>query len=609
MEVMVEVDNYQEMIDKLYALSKDEKLRQRFKAICDPKTGYSLVSKSRVRRLDSGEIVAARKFCEIHGGSLHDVKQDSNISEPTKPKKVLSPPKRTLEPQQYSPNPPASAQPQPEPQAEPGEEEFQRLISELSKAPDEANLIDVSFPSLGARDYLDHQRIGIRWLLTPKPNGMVGGILADEPGLGKTVQALIAAKLLGLPVLVATPASTVENWSREAEMAGMDMENIHICSWEGLKNWTEEIKRNGKGTKTFKAKGFITEEDFVFIGDESHYLQTITSVRCQKTLAVINSGHCKGVFLLTGTPMPNALPKNIFPLLLMVEHPLTLDQRNFEIRYCNGKLKSMMVKGREVRFWDIDGAKNLDEMARLIAPYILLRYKRECVQLPPKTKIVQWCELEQEDKDTYEAELKAMREKYLDRVEREEIMANAAVQLGQLRQAASFAKVNYAVKMALDLVSKGNQVIVFTWFKETAVRLAEKLGCEMISGAVLKHKRQPIVDRFEAGENKCIVCTLGAGGTGINLIAGNWILQVERPFVPGIEEQASNRSDRVGQTRPVTNVWLQAFEVDQYVDAMVERKSSIIDLVIRGKRKTLRGMGATPGSIAKALLPAILERD
>ena len=603
MNTVVEgVKDYKEVIDRLYELSKNPELRERHKAICDPKLGYSLVSKSRVRVLDAGEMVAVRRFCETHAEKIDEGKRIV----PVQGKRILDVPKRLPEEREVK-----KFIPYVEPSnSELDEKEFHDLLDELSRKQEELPLVEVEFPPLKIRDYLNHQKLGIRWLLTPRPNGMTGGILADEPGLGKTLQSLIASRLKGLPILVATPASTVENWSREVEMAGV--ENVHICSWEGLEKWTDEVLKNGKQTKirAFTPKeGMLTQEDFIFIGDEAHNLQNVTTLRSQRTIAITNSPHCKGVFLLTGTPMANALPKNIFPLLFILKHPLALDQKNFEVRYCNGRMKSMVIKGRERWMWDIDGAKNLDELARLIAPYILLRYKRDWVNLPGKTRVIHTCKLGKDDKEVYEKELREMRERYLDRVKRQEIMESAAVQLGQLRLAASLGKVNYTAKMAQDLVKEGNQVIVFTWFKETAKRIAELLGCEVISGSVPQKKRQPIVDRFESGEYKTIVCSFGAGGTGINLIKGNWILQVERPFVPGIEEQASDRSDRIGQTREVTNVWLQAFEVDLYVDTMVEKKSAIIDLVIRGKRKTLRGMGKSANSIAKVLLSAILEED
>src|SRR5439155_1859875 len=93
------------------------------------------------------------------------------------------------------------------------------------------------------------------------------------------------------------------------------------------------------------------------------------------------------VFPLTGTPMKNGKPSNLFPLLRAIRHPLGRNQRDFETRYCGGHMERLFTRSKGViTFWKADGAENLDEIRREVGPHVIRRLKKNCLDLPDKTR-------------------------------------------------------------------------------------------------------------------------------------------------------------------------------------------------------------------------------
>jgi SNF2 family DNA or RNA helicase len=263
-------------------------------------------------------------------------------------------------------------------------------------------------------------------------------------GCGKTVTALVAAKAYNLPVIVVCPASLLINWQREAEMVGVE---IAVYSW----------------AKVPKAP----ESDFVLICDEFHYCQSITAQRTKAMLALAKSDHCRGLYGLSGTPIKNGRPANLYPLLLAVKHPVAEDRREYERRYCNA---------HETRWtrWDISGASNLDELHKLTRDAILRRLKKDVLDLPEKTRVLRGVELSAGAKKVYKEKFDALRKEYRekflgDNAKDENIQgpAEALVMINYLRLAGSIAKTETAIELAQDVIEEGGQVVLFVAFLES----------------------------------------------------------------------------------------------------------------------------------------------
>lgn len=428
----------------------------------------------------------------------------------------------------------------------------------------------------GERKPFPHQETGIRQMIEQE---MV--ILADDMGLGKTFQALTAAKYwkeAGYKAIVVCPASLRRNWATEAQICGV---SIEAYSWAKM---PEKI-----------------DAPYILICDEAHYAQSIKSSRTKAMLALAKEA--RAVYLLTGTPLKNGRPANLYPLLLACKHKLAADRRYYERRYCDAK---------ETRWsrWDTTGASNLTELHANTRDIILRRTKKECLNLPEKTRVIREAGFSKEAQALYDGVLNAMRSEYQRRKAMGEIVsdnADAIVMLNHLRQAASLGKCESAIEIADEVIEQGSQVVLFTEFRETARKLElalSRYGVGRITGDVNDEVVEREKQEFQTGKRKVMICTFKRGGVGHTLHAAATVVLVDRPWTPGDAAQAEDRLHRIGQANPVTAIWLQSNEVDITIDALLQAKEERIELVLNGKRKTLRGVG---GSVALEALRAICD--
>jgi len=415
----------------------------------------------------------------------------------------------------------------------------------------------------GAKKPYQHQIDGVKILV--KNNRM---ILGDEMGLGKTLQSLVAAKAYsnaGFRAVVLSPASLEDNWMIEAADVGIE---VSVYSWNNIPN---EDDVGGK---------------FILVADEAHYAQSGgRSKRGSEFLALAKSDLCVACYCLTGTPMKNGRPINLFPLLVAVRHPLGEQKEFYERRYCDAK------KTRFSR-WDTNGSKNLDELHDMIKDVLLIRYKKDCLDLPEKMRSKVFIKLSAKARTWYNEKMKELKGVYEQRLASGEIQegGEAVVMLNNVRQSASIAKCEYAIEKAKEILDQGESVVIFTYYQASAKILAAQLDGILLTGDTPQKDRQGLVEAFQSGKKKVFVYTM-AGGVGITLVKSHYGIAVDRPMTPGDAVQIEDRIHRIGQGSPVTWYWLQCNVVDQAIDELIESKQDNIDLVLKGKRKTIsRGM-------------------
>jgi SNF2 family DNA or RNA helicase len=300
---------------------------------------------------------------------------------------------------------------------------------------------------------------------------------------------------------------------------------------------------------------------------------------------------------LTGTPIKNGRPINLFPLLKATNHELAKNKRDFESYFCAAKVTRFCP-------WDVSGAAHLDELHARTKNVMFRRTKAQCLDLPEKTRMMRSAEV------TGDA-LKTWKQSFLDaQLEYEQNQGmgkgEALVLLGKLRKAASVAKIETAIEMATDILEEGQQVVIFTEFLDTAKELNKHLGGELLIGETAVGDRQNLVDRFQSGQSKVFISTSRAGGVGITLTAAQTVIMVDRPWTSGDAMQCEDRCHRIGQKNSVSVYWLQWHEIDQKIDSILEQKQERIELILEGKRKTLRGIGS-PADIAQELCEDILK--
>jgi len=155
----------------------------------------------------------------------------------------------------------------------------------------------------------------------------------------------------------------------------------------------------------------------------------------------------------------------------------------------------------------------------------------------------------------------------------------------RLRLVSALAKVDAGVSIAKKILEKEPAVVIFTSFVRAAKSIHQKLVSagwpgELLTGEVPGHKRQDMVDNFQRGESAVFVCTFGAGGVGLTLTAARTVILLDRPWTPGDAMQAEDRIRRIGQTHPVTSIWVTAFDVDKQIDTVLESKADTANAVL-----------------------------
>ncbi len=421
-------------------------------------------------------------------------------------------------------------------------------------------------PLPDGRSLFAHQRAAVRWLLARR-----GAVLADAMGLGKTLAALVAARamvrLADCRILVLAPVGLHRHWQAEAAALAL---SIELHSWA-------------------KPPAELPSAGTVLIADEAHYAQNGHTNRSQALLRLARHPRLRAIWLLSGTPMKNGRPAQLFPLLAAIDHPLARDQREFEELFCQGHWREQ--GGRRV--WQATGASRLEELQRLTRPLVLHRRKHDCLDLPPKQRLKVPVELGEAEATGFQHRLQRTVDDYRRRAARGEVRrdAESLAVLTALRRIASDYKLPAAAALIEPLLRQGEPVVVFTAFVHTA-RMLQRYGdgvggSALLTGAVEPAERQQLVDRFQAGQMPLLLATYGTGGLGFTLHRARHVLLIERPWTPGDAEQAEDRCHRIGMGHALTCHWLQLGVADQLVDALIESKAERIELVLGNRQRSL----------------------
>lgn len=432
--------------------------------------------------------------------------------------------------------------------------EFQKITAGL----------DLTKPLPNGKTPFKHQKEGILRMLKYHRQ-----ILADDMGLGKTLQSLVVAKELseiyGWIIIIICPVSLKENWEREALSLKISKLKFTVHSWAKIPT--------------------PPPKDYIMIADEAHYAQAGTkTLRGKAFLNLAENNNCKACYCLTGTPIKNGRPINIFPLLKATRHELAKDSRYFQLRYCNAHLKQM---GKKRKFWDVNGSSHLTELNQKIKQIMIRRIKTDCLDLPEKLRVLREADLSKESEDLYKTTLHKLRTTYQERLKSGEIKeeGEAMVMLQHLAHAGAIGKIETAYELAEEVIEEGNQVVIFSTFMEPLKTLSSKfkknnVPCDMLIGET--KDRQSLVDNFLSGRSRVFLLSM-AGGVGIDLYTATTIILINRAWTPGDVLQIEDRLHRIGQKNAVTSIWLQYGDVDKHVDAILESKSMNISEVLKSK--------------------------
>ncbi len=426
------------------------------------------------------------------------------------------------------------------------------------------------------RKPLPHQILGAKWLCEKR-----GALLADEMGLGKTLTALLAARAMfratKIRILVVAPVGLHSHWLQEANALGLSID---------LKSWAL-LPRN------------LPDSGTLLLVDEAHFAQSLKSQRTQSLLRLARHPRLRAIWMLTGTPMKNGRPIELYPLLAAMDHPLARDQVHYEKFFCNGHWRER--DGR--RIWDCKGATNLQELNRLVHPLILNRRKDKLLGLPPKIRQLHEVKLSKAETLGFEHRLSIVIEDFRERVEANLVnsAAESLIVLSTIRQISSEFKLPAVSNLIEELLAIERPIVLFSSFIKPLKLLQKRLGGELLTGAKTMKEREMIVNNFQQGKSNLLLTTYGTGGLGFTLHRARDVVLLDRPWTPGDVSQAEDRCHRLGMDGPLKSHWPQLGFADQLVDQLVATKAERINVILGFKPITI-DRNSLPNMVKQCIL-------
>ncbi|CAL9569290.1 hypothetical protein SUDANB58_04803 [Streptomyces sp. enrichment culture] len=454
--------------------------------------------------------------------------------------------------------------------------------------------VDPAEPPPGLHATLrDYQLRGLAWLDLMTSLGL-GGCLADDMGLGKTVTviALHLKRARDEPTLVVCPASLLGNWQREIHRfaPGVPVRRFHgpDRSLDGL---TGGFVLTTYGTMRSAAPELAGRRWGMVVADEAQHVKNPYSATA-KALRTIPS---PARVALTGTPVENNLSE-LWALLDWTTPGLLGPLKSFRARHA-----------RAAENGEDDEA--VRRLARLVRPFLLRRRKSDpgiVPELPPKTETDHPVPLTREQAALYEA---VVRESML-AIESSQGMARRGLVLKLLtslkqicdhpalflkeenppgagdRLAARSGKLALLDELLDTVLAEDGSALVFTQYVGMARLITSHLAAravpaELLHGGTPVPERERMVDRFQAGATPVLVLSLKAAGTGLNLTRAGHVVHFDRWWNPAVEEQATDRAYRIGQTQPVqVHRLITEGTVEDRIAEMLESKRALADAVL-----------------------------
>jgi len=438
----------------------------------------------------------------------------------------------------------------------------------------------------------DYQRAGLAWLQFLREYGF-GGLLADDMGLGKTVQVLAHLQLVeertdGFPnTLVVAPRSVLSNWAREAErfLPAPDVYRHHgtdRCST--AEHWPDRhLALTTYGTMR-RDVGWLKEIEFdTVVLDECQAIRN-PDTKTAKSVRLLQADHRLG---LSGTPVQNT----VLDLWSQFEflNPGLLGPRS----YFERRIAAPIENRREN---DATGA-----LRDRLHPFLLRRTKAQVAdELPDVGRSVVDCPMEPEQRKVYESVRKRFRREVSETIMKEGVDRSrfkVLEGLTQLRQicchpglvdgtaAESSSKLDRFADLASDVIGEGHRALVFSQFVgflEKIRKVVRERGWDHAYLDGSTRNRQEQVRQFQNdGDLPLFLISLQAGGEGLNLTAADYVFLMDPWWNPAVEQQAMDRTHRIGQDQPVFVYRMICPDtIEEKILEMQEQKKSMAENVV-----------------------------
>ena len=434
----------------------------------------------------------------------------------------------------------------------------------------------------------DYQRDGFRWMLRLATWGL-GACLADDMGLGKTVQtlAVLIARAKQGPQLVVAPTSVVYNWEREASRFAPELRpRLYIGP-----DRADLLNDPTSGTVLITSYGLLVRDIELLkpirfaslVLDEA---QAVKNAHAQRSVAV-RAVNADWRLALSGTPVENHLGE-LWALFTAVAPGLLGGWTDFRDRF----LVPIERDGNRAR---------ADALARLIRPFILRRTKSEVSkELPARTSVNLDVVLTEAEEAAYEQARSEAVAALAGGQPQNQARFQALAALTRLRQLACnprlvdpastlpSSKLARFMELVRNLVDTGQRALVFSQFTSHLALVKEALDEAgfrylYLDGQTPAETRAQRVAAFQGGTSSLFLISLKAGGTGLTLTGADTVIHLDPWWNPAVEDQATDRAHRIGQTKPVTVYRLVAKgTIEEGILQMHDDKRALVAKVLDG---------------------------
>ena len=466
-----------------------------------------------------------------------------------------------------------------------------KLWKDFQKKIKSTTNIDAQIPATLDAELRPYQEEGFRWLTRLKMWD-AGACLADDMGLGKTVQAI--AMMLHLaengPILVVCPASVVPNWGSELRKFAPTLNQYILKPGNREETFTSlaafDVLVITYGLLQTEEERIVKTQWAMAVLDEAHAIKN-TQTKSSKAAMNIQSDF---KLALTGTPIQNHLGElwNLF-------------------NFCNPGLLGTLPQFTD-RYLKNETNTQKNHLKKLISPFILRRTKNKVLdELPPKTEITFSVDLSDAEMAFYET----LRREAIATIENNNGPGGhqhlqALAEITKLRLACcNSALVNKAIQLPSakldaffeiieELRANKHRALVFSQFVGhlSIVRQAldnQGITYQYLDGSTSIPNREVAVKAFQSGKGDLFLISLKAGGLGLNLTAADYVLHLDPWWNPAVEDQASDRAHRIGQTRPVTIYRLVAKNtIEEKILQLHATKRDMADSLLDGTDQSAR---------------------
>ncbi|MFI4917997.1 MAG: SNF2-related protein [Legionellales bacterium] len=467
------------------------------------------------------------------------------------------------------------------------------LRDELRRLTTLTDLPEIPIPSGLNAQLRDYQHYGLNWLQFLRTSRF-SGVLADDMGLGKTVQTLTHLQYekeqgrLKNATLIVAPTSLVGNWLAEAKRFTPELK---VLVYHGSERYQDNFDNYDLVISTY---GLIHRDKEKFVAYYFYYLildeaQFIKNART-KTTQIIQQLRASHRLCLTGTPLENHLGE-LWSLFHFLMPGLLGDAKQFRLWF-----RTPIEKHSD---WDRRAL-----LAKRVKPFMLRRTKNQVAsELPPKTEMTRTIEIVGPQRDLYEAIRMSMEKKVRDAIAKQGLgkshilLLDALLKLRQvccdprllsLPEAAiahgTSSKLDALMELLAGLVEEGRRVLVFSQFTSMLKLIEEQLLVKQYDYLKLTgqtQNRQALVDTFQQGTAPIFLISLKAGGTGLNLTRADTVIHYDPWWNPAVEDQATDRTHRIGQENPVfVYKLITAGTVEEAILGMQERKRQLVNGIL-----------------------------